>query len=152
MSTSIERMEKRAESEMVPRPVEERPGMVRVDATWGHIQPMQITEGVRTIGELELIAHIERGLPVVDSRTRRFHEESTIPSARNIPHADAAARMDELNRTRSTVFFCNGPQCAQSPWAIRALLEASYPPKNILYYRGGMHDWVTLGLPVTPGK
>ena len=27
-------------------------------------------------------------------------------------------------------------------------LEAGYPADNILYFRGGMHDWITLDLPV----
>lgn len=56
--------------------------------------------------------------------------------------------MDELDRSKPTIFFCNGPQCPQSPTAIRKLLSAGYPPEKILYYRGGMHDWITLGLPV----
>ena len=51
-----------------------------------------------------------------------------------------------------TVFFCNGPQCAQSRWAIGALREAGYPDESSIYYRGGMHDWLTLGLPATPGS
>ena len=32
--------------------------------------------------------------------------------------------------------------------AIRALLAAGVPPERLLYYRGGIHDWMTLGLPV----
>jgi rhodanese-related sulfurtransferase len=57
--------------------------------------------------------------------------------------------MDELDQTQKTILFCNGPQCPQSPRAIRALIEAGFPPDKILYYRGGMHDWMTLGLPTT---
>ncbi len=51
-----------------------------------------------------------------------------------------------------TIFFCNGPQCPQSPTAIKALLEAGYPPEKIQYYRVGMHDWITLGLPIVESK
>jgi len=46
-----------------------------------------------------------------------------------------------------SILFCNGPQCPQSPWAIRALLEAGQPAESLAYYRGGMHDWVTLAMP-----
>ncbi len=88
----------------------------------------------------------------MDSRTRDFYDESTIPGARNIPHPDVTARIDELNREHPTIFFCNGSQCGQSPTAVRALLEAGYPPEKILYYRSGRHDWLTLGLPVLPGE
>jgi len=31
---------------------------------------------------------------------------------------------------------------------IRTLLTNGYPPESILYYRGGIHDWMTLGLPI----
>lgn len=152
MSASrIERAAKRAEPRRVPRPVEGEPGLVRVDATWGTIQPMRVAEGVRTVGEAEVIEHLERGLPVVDSRGRDSYDESTIPGAANVHYKETAARLGELDRERPTVFFCNGPQCGQSPAAIRALIEAGHPPERILYYRGGLHDWMTLGLPVVSG-
>jgi rhodanese-related sulfurtransferase len=137
---------------MVPQPVQGWPGLVQVDATWGTIQPMQVAEGVRTVGEVEVMEHLERRLPVVDARTHDFYEKSTIPSARNIPYPEVTARIGELDREQPAIFFCNGPQCGQSPIAIQALLEAGYPPDKILYYRGGLHDWLTLGLPVVPGE
>ncbi len=151
MKQTIKRAQRNEEPHLVPRPVPEQPGVVRVDTTWGTIEPMQVAEGVRTVGELEVIEHVEQDLPVVDSRTTDFFVECTIPGAINIPYPEAVSRMDELDPTRPTIFFCNGPQCGQSPAAIRALLEAGYPPDKILYYRGGLHDWLTLGLPVGPG-
>ena len=123
-----------------------------MDTTWGIIQPIQIAEGVRTVDEVELNAYLEQGLPIIDARTTNFYEVSTIPGAKNIPHNEAVERMDELDRDQSAILFCNGPQCPQSPSAIRNLLAAGYPPGKILYYRGGMHDWVTLGLPVVKGR
>ena len=54
-----------------------------------------------------------------------------------------------LDRDVPAVFFCNGPQCAATPDAIRELLAAGHPASSILFYRGGIHDWMTLGLPVT---
>ena len=47
-----------------------------------------------------------------------------------------------------TVVFCNGPQCPATAQAIEALLAAGWPAERLLYYRGGIHDWVTLGLPL----
>jgi rhodanese-related sulfurtransferase len=49
-----------------------------------------------------------------------------------------------------SIFFCNGPQCPQSPAALRELLDAGYPASSLAYYRGGMHDWVTLAMPTEP--
>ncbi len=134
---------------MVPQPAKEKPGIVEVDTTWGKIQPMEAAPGVRTVGELEVHDFQEKKLPLIDGRTTEFYDESTIPGAINIPHTEAANRMDELDRSQPAIFFCNGPQCPQSPDAIRNLLEAGYPADKIWYYRGGMHDWVTLGLPLT---
>ena len=81
-----------------------------------------------------------------------FGTAPNLPGALNIPHAEATDRRGELDRSRVTVFFCNGPQCPQSPTAIRALLDDGFPADRIIYYRGGMHDWVTLGLPTVPGE
>jgi len=44
--------------------------------------------------------------------------------------------------------FCNGPQCTATAQATDALSAAGWPPERLLYYRGGIHDWVTLGLPL----
>jgi hypothetical protein len=49
-----------------------------------------------------------------------------------------------------TVLFCNGPQCPQSPDALTSLVEVGYPPAALAYYRGGMHDWVSLAMPTQP--
>ncbi len=148
MDISEKRAPKRENTQMVPQPVRGETGLVIVDTTWGKIQPITVAKNVRTVDELEVHKFQENGLQIIDSRTPDFYEISTIPGAKNIPHNEIADRMDELNRNKPTIFFCNGPQCPQSPSAIRSLLSNSYPPEKILYYRGGMHDWITLGLPV----
>ena len=152
MTLTINRLERRDKSCLVPEPVPGEPGVFQVDATWGSIQPMQVAEGVYTVGEVELIAHLEQRLPLIDSRTRDYFVVSTIPGAKSIPYPEAVARMDELDRERPSIFFCNGPQCGQSPTAIRDLLAAGFPADKILYYRGGLHNWLTLGLPVVAGE
>ena len=127
-------------------------GLVVLDASWGEIKPIALADGVLTVAELELIEHLGAGLTVIDSRSAESYAAATIPGARNIPHEQAAERIGELDPDRPAVFFCNGPQCGASPDAIEALLEAGYPPAAIRYYRGGLHDWVSLGLPTEPGR
>ena len=127
-------------------------GRFVVDATWGTIFPMELAPGVRTVGELEVIEHIRRGLPLVDSRRREYLAEGTIPTAVSIPHTETSERLDEFRADVDTVVFCNGPQCAATPDAVEQLLAAGHPPERLLYYRGGLHDWVTLGLPVEPPR
>ena len=146
----LTRIPRRPGAQMVPRPVEGAAGLFVVDATWGTIRPIELAPGVRTVGELEVLAHIERGLPLVDSRLPKYYAEATIPGAVSIPHTETTARVADFDRDVETVLFCNGPQCAATPDAVDQLLAAGHPPDRLLYYRGGLHDWLTLGLPVAP--
>jgi rhodanese-related sulfurtransferase len=145
----FDRLPAREDPMMVPERSDE--GLARVDATWGTVQPLQLGPAVQTVGELEVIEHIQRGLPTVDTRLAKFHGERTIRGARPIPHEEILERRHELNPDVKTVFFCNGPQCTATPEAIHTLLESGYPADAILYYRGGMHDWITLGYPTASG-
>lgn len=148
---ALSRLPRRPDAFMVPRAVVGEPGRFVVDGTWGTLNPMVLAPGVRTVGELEVVAHLESSLPVIDSRLPEYFAAATIPGARSLPHVETAERAGELSRTLDTVLFCNGPQCAATPDAVRRLLEAGHPPERLLYYRGGMHDWMTLGLPSAPG-
>ena len=123
-------------------------GRFEVDGTWGRVQPAEIAPGVHTVGELEVIEHIQSGKPLVDTRLEHFFRDGTIPSARSIPHDDIVTYRDTLDPRVQTVFFCNGPQCPATADAVQRLLDSGYPPAAILYYRGGIHDWMTLGFPI----
>ena len=131
---------------MIPKTIEK--GLVEVDTTWGSIQPIEAAPGVRTVGELEVYQQQKEGHPIVDARKPDTTDGITIPGSENIPYDEIVARKDELDENQLTIFFCNGPQCPQSTTAIKSLLEVGYPADRILYYRGGMHDWITLGLAV----
>lgn len=133
---------------MVPQPVSSDPGLFCVDGTWGEIAPIELTPDVRTVGELEVIEHALAERPLVDTRLPHFVAEGTIEGAVGVAHEEIVERMGKLDPGTETVFFCNGPQCGATPDAIRSLLGAGYPAAAILYYRGGMHDWITLGLPI----
>lgn len=131
----------------VPWAIEHEIDVVAVDTTWGELQPMEIVPGVRTVGELEVIALVEQGATLIDSRTDGSLGGRTLPGAVNVPHDQAIARQGELDPTGISILFCNGPQCPQSPDAIRQLIDAGFPASALMYYRGGMHDWITLALP-----
>ncbi|MBV8997506.1 MAG: hypothetical protein JO304_00505 [Solirubrobacterales bacterium] len=142
----IDRLPQRERPSQVPIVLGD--GRFEVDGTWGEVQPAGLAPGVRTVGELEVIEHIQRGGPLVDTRLEHFFRQGTIPDARSVPHDDILAHSDTLDPTVETVFFCNGPQCPATADAVRRLLDSGYPPAAILYYRGGIHDWMTLGFPV----
>ena len=131
----------------VPWDVTGEVDVVAVDTTWGELQPLQVAPGVRTVGELELLELVGQGALLVDSRTDGSFGGRSLPGAVNIPHDQTVARQGELDRDGISVLFCNGPQCPQSPDAITQLLDDGFPASALAYYRGGLHDWVTLALP-----
>lgn len=151
--TKLKRRSRRREAEphMVPTPLPGETDLMVVDTTWGEIQSMSPAAGVQTIGELELRGLAADTALLVDTRSPEQFREATLPGAVHIPFGDVLKRRDELEQADQIVFFCNGPQCPQSPTAITQLVEDGFPAHLIAYYRGGMHDWVTLGLPTSPG-
>ena len=134
----------------VPWPVEGETDLVAVDTTGGELQPLVAAPGVRTVGELELVQLVEQGAVLVDCRTRGSFGGRTLPGSVLLPHDEIVERRGELDPARLSIVFCNGPQCPQSPDAVRRLLEAGYPATALAYYRGGLHDWVTMALPTEP--
>ena len=139
-----------AKPRSVPWPVDGETDIVAVDTTWGEMQPLEAAPGVRTVGELELVDMVGQGAFVIDCRTAGSFGGRTIAGSVNIPHDEMLDRKDELDRGRVSILFCNGPQCPQSPRAIRQLLDDGYPVQALAYYRGGMHDWVTQAMPTEP--
>jgi rhodanese-related sulfurtransferase len=138
-------------------------------------QPMIVAEGVKTIGEIELIEFMLTRLQdgsglLIDARTPDWHQRGTIPGSVNVPftHLNPLQGADELtleeslgrlgvilkgeswdfSQARQVALWCNGPWCGQSPTAIKGLLSIGYPREKILYYRGGMQLWLVFGLPI----
>jgi len=136
-------------------------------------QPMNVAEGVRTVGEVEVISFMGQSLKdgsglIIDARTPDWFEKGTIPGSINVPFTllDTRFGANELtieetleqfggvnndeqwdfSEAKTLVLWCNGPWCGQSPAAIRALLKYGYPEDKLLYYRGGMQSWKIFGL------
>lgn len=130
----------------LPQPTGE-PDLVIVDTTWGKLQPLQPIPGIRTVGELEVAELVSAGARLVDTRVPDSRSGVTIAGAINVPHDQVLQRRDDLSPDRVNILFCNGPQCPQTPDALSTLSEAGYPLGQLAYYRGGMHDWLTLGMP-----
>ena len=146
--TALSRLDRTrsGEPQNLPRPTEDA-DVVTVDTTWGVLQPLQPVPGIRTVGELEVADLVEEGAQLVDTRVPDSRSGTSLPGAVNIPHDQVVDRRDELDTDRVHILFCNGPQCPQTPDALRLLSDAGYPLNNLAYYRGGMHDWITLGMP-----
>lgn len=134
----------------VPWSAEDEIDAVVVDTTWGEIQRLEAAPGVSTVAELELGELVDQGAALVDCRTRGSFGGKTIPGSVRLPHDEILDRVGELDPARVSILFCNGPQCPQSPDALRLLVDDGYPPDSLAYYRGGMHDWLTLAMPTQP--
>lgn len=137
------------------------------------IQPMIVAAGVTTIGELETIRFLQdivantQGL-LLDSRPQAGFASGTIPGAVNVPYAALEADNPYLveilkalgarsqgggsltfTEAMDLAIFSDGPWSGDAKRAIDNLLAAGYPPGKIRYYRGGMQDWLSLGLTVS---
>ncbi len=52
----------------------------------------------------------------------------------------------DFRNAKTLVMFCNGIWCPQSSANIKTLLGLGYPAYKLKWYRGGMQDWVSVGL------
>ncbi len=145
--------------------------------TKGVIQPLTLYEGIKTVGELEVLEFIQEKVTkepekyiLVDSRRSDWFDMGTIPSSVNIPYDEFKFDEDfikeykraykllgvkvknkkyDFSQAKTVIFFCNGSWCEQSPKAIDILVKIAYPKKKILWYRGGIASWVGVSLTLT---
>jgi rhodanese-related sulfurtransferase len=130
------------------------------------------------MGYLKRNADGDRSVMVVDSRSPEWISRGTIPGSVNIPwnkiNVDMAgtfaieaeadtltdiltdqfgAKLDngkwDFRNAKTIVLFCNGIWCPQSSVNIKTLTKLGYPAYKIKWYRGGMQDWVSVGLTTT---
>lgn len=137
------------------------------------IQPIKLAPGIETVGELEILAFLQKAanddtVLVIDSREPKWLATGMIPGAVSLPwnklynktasdeaiaeilqfrfNAVLTGKLWNFETAKTLVFYCNGPWCGQSPTNIRALLSIGYPAHRIKWYRGGMQSWKLFGL------
>ena len=117
----------------------------------------------------------DKSILVADSRGPEWAARGTIPGSINVPwrliNTDMSGMFamdgetDTLNHVlestfgakkndsgwdftdaKTLVMFCNGPWCGQSSVNIKTLAKLGYPADKLKWYRGGMQDWVSVGL------
>jgi rhodanese-related sulfurtransferase len=130
----------------------------------GYFQPFVPVKGVTPVTEADmLLALNDKDAIVVDMRVQEQFLKETIPTAINIPYLEMELRLDELGcvkkgedwdckEAKKIYGFCNGPVCAQSPIAMKAMVRNGFPADKIYYYRGGMLDWDAVGLTTVEGE
>ena len=140
------------------------------------VLPMVPIPGIAPYGEVEVITFLQEvaatgGGALIDARTPEVFAQGSIPGAVNVPHATLSAtnpfRNDILvalgarpiggndfdySDVIDLVVFGDGPWSDSAVRALRSLQGAGYPSEKPKFYRGGMQDWMMLGLTVSqPG-
>lgn len=129
------------------------------------------------LGYLKRRSEGDDSVLVIDSRTPDWTSRGTIPGAVNVPwnriNTDVGGSFaidseagsleqimhDQFGAVRTAsgwdfsnakllVLFCNGAWCGQSSMNIRTLAKLGYPTHKLKWYRGGMQEWVSLGLSI----
>lgn len=135
------------------------------------IAPMQVAEGVATLGETEVLAFLvgevaaNEGL-MVDARAPQDRATGYIPGSVSLPHSTVAEGngfRDDILRAlgareldgifnfadaRQLLVYDTGPSTDDAGALVRNLLAAGYPAAKIKYYRGGMQVWSVLGFSI----
>ena len=135
------------------------------------IESIKLKNGVKTIGELELINFIKnkvykkKGI-LVDARLKEFYNLETIPGAINIPLTIAQVKSKKVTdslfkalgakinsdgsynftNAKDLAVFCHGLWCHSAVSLINNLVDKGYPKEKIVWYRDGLQAWKLLGL------
>ncbi len=147
----------------------------------GIIQPIAFNNKIKTVGELEVLDFLKNKVSkepnkyaLIDSRPFEWYEQMTIPGALNVPYDELEENelvskeiynqnlsklglsikngKIETSKAKTILVFCNGPWCSQSNQKITKLIKIGFPQEKILWYRGGMHDWLSMSLTVISPK
>jgi rhodanese-related sulfurtransferase len=142
-----------------------------------HVAPGVETIGeLDVLDYLKRMGEGDSSILVVDSRTPDWVMRGTIPGSVNIPWTEltletgsfetpteakniedvlrkqfGATKTDQgwdFGHAKTLVLFCNGIWCHQSSLNVLTLLQRGYPADKIKWYRGGMQDWVSVGLTI----
>ncbi|TXT33496.1 MAG: rhodanese domain protein [Comamonadaceae bacterium] len=116
-------------------------------------------KGASLVSAAEVKTLLGKGVPVIDTRVAAEYAEKTILGAKSVPYKEKSAKdvnfdasqdafdLSKLptDKAAPVVFFCNAGSCWKSYKASVAAMKAGYT--KVQWFRGGMPEWVTAGLP-----
>ena len=82
---------------------------------------------------------------VLDVRPADEYALGRVPGAINIPLAELAARLPEIEPGRDIVAYCRGPYCVLAYEAVAALRARGFVVRRL---QDGLPEWRAAGLPV----
>ncbi len=116
-------------------------------------------DGVKSVSAEQVRDMLAKGTPVVDTRVAAEFAEKTIKGAVSVPYKEKSAKDTGFDKSQDSfdiaklpgdkntalVFFCNAGECWKSYKASVVARDAGY--KQIHWFRGGMPEWTSKGLP-----
>jgi ArsR family transcriptional regulator len=106
-------------------------------------------DGLEPVSRRELMDRLEAGLvTVLDVRPEDEFALGHLPGAVNIPLAELAKRLGELDPDQEIVAYCRGPYCVLSYEAVAALRARGFKVRRL---EDGYPEWRAAGLPVVAG-
>ncbi len=115
--------------------------------------------GVKVVTAEEAKKLQDGGATLIDTRVAAEYAEKTAKGAKSVPYKEKSAKeagfdasLDSFDLSKlpadkgaAVVFFCNAGECWKSYKASSAAQKAGHTKIN--WFRGGMPEWVTKGLP-----
>jgi rhodanese-related sulfurtransferase len=116
-------------------------------------------DGVRVVTAEQVQAAMGKGAPAFDVRVTAECSEKTIKGAVCHVYREKSAKVPAFNKAEDqfdltklpadksapVIFFCNSGECWRSYKAAVVARDAGY--KQVMWFRGGMPEWTTKGLP-----
>jgi rhodanese-related sulfurtransferase len=116
-------------------------------------------EGVKTVTAEQVKDLQGKGVPVIDTRVPAEFAEKSIKGAISVPYKEKSAKDVGFDRGQDSfdlsklpgdkaapvIFYCNSGECWKSYKASVVARDAGY--RHVLWFRGGMPEWSSKGLP-----
>ncbi|MBI5260053.1 MAG: PhnD/SsuA/transferrin family substrate-binding protein [Burkholderiales bacterium] len=123
----------------------------RTVAELGYFTPT-LLPGATLVAAKEVQQLIANGAVMVDTRSEKEYKARHIPKAVLVPYhekslkdvafdasKDDFAGLATLDKSKPTVFACNGAECWKSYKASKAAVAAGF--KQVYWFRGGLPEW-----------
>jgi rhodanese-related sulfurtransferase len=111
--------------------------------------PAKVT-GASTIDAQMAKMLLDKGIVFVDVRDAEHYKESHIPGAKHLSVKDEGFTAEHLSaiakKDQPVVFYCTGITCMASSTATQKAVDWGW--NKVYYFRGGITQWKTSGLPV----
>ena len=116
--------------------------------------------GVKIVAADEIVKAVANGAIVIDTRVASEYAEAHLKGAISVPYREKSAKAIDFDanqdsfdvsklptdKAKSIVLYCNGPECWKSLKGAAAAVKVGHT--NVLWYRLGIPEWKSKGLPV----